>query len=572
MEVVRINEKKIVGMLLKIFKIPFTCLLLVVPFSRKVLVGLIVSIISAQSALFAQLPANVLAGYHENWKNVAITAGHANYNVINLAFALPTTNGCTCSMYYTRPPAYATDAAFMAAIDVLHSSGKKVLLSIGGATGPVYLANATDRATFETTTLAILAQYSYKIDGLDLDLETTSMSNIPGTWTMGAPAAAQTNMVTAIKNIMVSYQAATGKKMLLTAAPEVYYLNGALSSYQVGNSGGKFLPILEGLRNEMDLLYMQLYNTPGGVNDWNGVTRYEGTGDFVTSMNETIVRGFTLLGGKGTFSGWPANKIAFGLPANASGSTAGSGFVSYTDICNAVKYFKGTIAKPAGWNYTMTAAYPTLRGLMTWSINEDQTSSSPAWAFATNYVCGFPVSAPVTLISFTGKRAGDQVHLNWSTATEINNDYFSVERSSDGINFSQIANIKGHGNSTSILQYRYSDTNPLAEQSYYRLAQYDFDGTLEHSQVIEVAPSDGLSNGLLILNNPFSETLSIMPYGSAGEEEGNLTVTDCSGRIVLTKQVRMNEEYSIGQEYPSGFYVLQYLFNGETKRYKVLKQ
>lgn len=288
-------------------------------------------------------------------------------------------------------------------IDALHAQGKKVLLSIGGATAYIYLNSTTERDAFVSSVSNIMAAYSYKIDGIDLDLEkniNTGQNSMAfgSTWTMSAPAAQQTHMINAVKSIMSNYQTQTSKKMLLTAAPEAVYLMGALSSWQITNAnGGAFLPILDGLRNEIDCLHMQLYNaggSSGGIVAWNNTIYYDNGGiEFALAMNESMIKGFTLLSGKGTFASFPASKLAMGFPATSAPNAAGTGYVTPTNVCNAARYFKGEIAKPSGCTYTMSASYPTLKGLMTWSINEDSYASYP---FAGAYTCAFSsTAAPV---------------------------------------------------------------------------------------------------------------------------------------------------------------------------------
>ncbi len=523
----------------------------------------------------AQLPANVLVGYHENWNSLSLiqTGAGTNYNVINLAFGLPKTTGstgaCMCDIVYALPPAYASIAAMVTDINTLHAAGKKVLLSLGGATGPIFLGNAADQTTFINSVNTIFTAYGNKIDGIDLDLEGASMNNSnSATWTMTSPLPEQTYLINAIQSIMATYQTVTGKKMLLTMAPEVYYCTGALASGQIGSHGGIFLPVIDGLRTQLDLLHMQLYNAPGGMVAWNGITYNEGTGDFALALNETMVKGFTLLNGKGTFTGLPASKIGFGLPANTA--AAGTGFLAYADICTAAKYFKGIITTPP-WTYTMTSYHPSLRGLMTWDINLDLSSSSPTWAFASNYICAFPIPAPVTLLNFDAKRVDMNIFLNWRTTNEINNDYYSIERSSNGVSFSEIAKVKGLGTSTAGKLYEYTDNNNAIEATYYRLAQYDFDGVVHYSSIVIVEPIVD-TNGLHISINPFDNVLIVTPYGNGDRGETVITVIDYSGKLLTTKNVRINEECRIGEDYKSGFYILQSEYNGTTKRYKVVKQ
>lgn len=91
---------------------------------------------------------------------------------------------------------------------------------------------------------------------------------------------------------------------------------------------------------------------------------------------------------------------------------------------------------------------------------------------------------PVELSSFSASVSGQKVELNWITATEVNNDRFEIERSSDLVSFEQISTLKGAGTSTSPLSYSFTDEKPLAGVSYYRLKQVDFDGTFSYSDVV----------------------------------------------------------------------------------------
>ncbi len=94
---------------------------------------------------------------------------------------------------------------------------------------------------------------------------------------------------------------------------------------------------------------------------------------------------------------------------------------------------------------------------------------------------------PVKLISFTTEANGNKVSLQWSTASEINNDHFVIEKSLNGIDFSILTNIKGAGNSNSIKQYSYNDSPVNPGTIYYRLKQIDFDGKYEYLEVKAVS-------------------------------------------------------------------------------------
>jgi len=92
---------------------------------------------------------------------------------------------------------------------------------------------------------------------------------------------------------------------------------------------------------------------------------------------------------------------------------------------------------------------------------------------------------PVELLSFSGKQAGARTQLQWATTSEINNDYFTIERSINGNEFYPIGQVEGAGYSYSRLNYSFEDKNPLAE-NYYRLKQVDFNGELRYSKTISI--------------------------------------------------------------------------------------
>jgi subtilisin-like proprotein convertase family protein len=93
---------------------------------------------------------------------------------------------------------------------------------------------------------------------------------------------------------------------------------------------------------------------------------------------------------------------------------------------------------------------------------------------------------PIELLTFTAQHKFGQVFLKWSTGSEINNDFFTLERSKDAIFSEIIGFVNGAGNSAQTLHYQFIDTMPLSGLSYYRLKQTDFDGSFEYSSWIPV--------------------------------------------------------------------------------------
>ncbi len=93
---------------------------------------------------------------------------------------------------------------------------------------------------------------------------------------------------------------------------------------------------------------------------------------------------------------------------------------------------------------------------------------------------------PIELLSFTGEANGETNILKWITATEINNDFFTIERSEDAINFIELGRVNGAGNSLSLKRYSMVDTKPYANITYYKLIQTDFNGQFKPSEIIAV--------------------------------------------------------------------------------------
>lgn len=117
---------------------------------------------------------------------------------------------------------------------------------------------------------------------------------------------------------------------------------------------------------------------------------------------------------------------------------------------------------------------------------------------------------PVELTSFAASVNGNSVNLNWSTATELNNSGFDIERKSSSSSWTKIGFVAGNGTTSEVKNYSYSD-NSLGTGNYsYRLKQVDFDGTFEYSKVVEVEIVTP-NNFELSQNypNPFNPTTTI---------------------------------------------------------------
>ena len=129
-------------------------------------------------------------------------------------------------------------------------------------------------------------------------------------------------------------------------------------------------------------------------------------------------------------------------------------------------------------------------------IDNYSSSSNPfslSWGGTAGMDCS--VVLPVELVHYKGESINGANYITWETLTEINNDYFSLERSDDLINFEEIAVVQGNGNSTELQEYSFLDREILNETYYYRLKQVDFDGASAYSKIISI---DGEENVKLV--------------------------------------------------------------------------
>lgn len=139
---------------------------------------------------------------------------------------------------------------------------------------------------------------------------------------------------------------------------------------------------------------------------------------------------------------------------------------------------------------------------------------------------------PIELLSFYGKTINDKNILHWQTASEKNNDYFTLLRSKNGRDFESIGTVKGAGNSAEVVSYSLTDIKPYSNQNFYQLRQTDFDGRVSFSRIITLNSKSQVSSDLSIYPNPSASqiTLDIPGDETAGYEA---EISDVLGKIVI---------------------------------------
>lgn len=146
---------------------------------------------------------------------------------------------------------------------------------------------------------------------------------------------------------------------------------------------------------------------------------------------------------------------------------------------------------------------------------------------------------PVELVSFDAIPENGMVKLRWTTASEINNDYFTVERSANGKTFLPVQIVDGSGNTTTLRNYETVDAEPLKGLSYYRLKQTDFDGMYSYSDPVAVDFREEAVVFYLVPNPAGDETDVIFNAGHS--ESFSLQLLNAQGRPLLNEIVKAND-------------------------------
>jgi hypothetical protein len=227
--------------------------------------------------------------------------------------------------------------------------------------------------------------------------------------------------------------------------------------------------------------------------------------------------------------------------------------------------------------YTSNSTFDASSLNQMWSSGKDGAANSSIVAPAgvsivPNLIGGagtlgcFP-ALPVEMMRFTAVNKNETVVLDWSTASEKNNNKFVIERSSDGINWVSIGEVMGAGNTNSATDYTFTDVDPLNGTSYYRLRQIDADGQSSLSKILSVFTSNPL---ISVSPNPFDDVLTIV---TTSKGEVNVAIHDIQGRLLyeISKEVS-DGLLTIYPELASGAYIVKVSVGEFVEHYRVIKK
>lgn len=159
---------------------------------------------------------------------------------------------------------------------------------------------------------------------------------------------------------------------------------------------------------------------------------------------------------------------------------------------------------------------------------------------------------PVELANFSANALSNKVQLDWTTASEINTDYFQVEKSIDGINFEKVFTQKAAGNSNMALDYQGFDYEPFKGISYYRLKTVDLDGKYVYSNVVAVNFQSAFA--ISVYPNPTKDHLNVQL--SENSNEIHISIFDLTGRLVFEDHKQYTNKVEINtQNWTPGMYI-----------------
>ncbi|MBK5284111.1 MAG: T9SS type A sorting domain-containing protein, partial [Bacteroidia bacterium] len=387
-----------------------------------------------------------------------------------------------------------------------------------------------------------------------------SFNNLTMNKNVGAPSP-----VTLFNKAQVAGTLTLTKGKIITGFKELYVTNNnpvaiplvfGIQSYVIGNlrrninsSGGVYYYPL-GLNASLQYAKMDITsattipNILGFFNAWNGLPGPAGFVDGICNWDYTTSTPGFLNNGYWTFT------------ASANPTDATYDMTLYNTATN-------SMGAPPTVGFTVAKA-ATVAG--PWALNGVCDVASSSTVTRRTAMTGFSVFAtaqtgtalPITLLNFDAVTKGSGVMTTWVTSSEINNDYFVIERSQDGEHFEAVGTRKGAGNSSTTLHYSMLDVKPFAGVSYYRLRQVDFNGSESKSQLVAVS---FLENVLNVFPNP-AQTEIQYRFKSAADGIALFEIIDVLGKIYLTEQVNVQKGLNTSDAYdirylPAGVYFIQ---------------
>ncbi len=223
---------------------------------------------------------------------------------------------------------------------------------------------------------------------------------------------------------------------------------------------------------------------------------------------------------------------------------------------------------PSSWtsnNFTVTA------GNCVYMMVDGYAGNECSYDFTLTNVAGGCLLLPVEIINLTAQRVQEQIRIDWSTISETDNKYFTIERSKDAIHFEYAATVNGAGSSNTRIDYSAFDEKPYGGVSYYRLKQTDYDGNEKFSNIVSANyESSGISN---IWVTYLEEEVSFH-FDKDSDREITYSVCDVSGKLIASGKKDCtkgaNKMTLRADSYAPGMYILTLSDGNSEKQQKFI--
>lgn len=169
---------------------------------------------------------------------------------------------------------------------------------------------------------------------------------------------------------------------------------------------------------------------------------------------------------------------------------------------------------------------------------------------------------PISFLSFDAYTRGEVVEVRWITTTEVNSDFFVVQRSLDGIHFEAAAVVQAAGNSLTQIRYASTDNSPFSGRSYYRVVETDLGGNTTATNVVEVNFAAQARIEFIAYPNPTTRDHVQVLVSGAGGEQMLMRMVDLLGNVYSEETIKIDAEsyiytYPMKENLATGMYLLE---------------
>jgi hypothetical protein len=289
---------------------------------------------------------------------------------------------------------------------------------------------------------------------------------------------------------------------------------------------------------------INLLNTAAGC----GTLFIDATGTTVPANSNWMLASTALCDEALTWNGFCGSGPIYVIFQNDANWNAGGNFAN-NPSSPGTRYYRTNITTTVGTtftiDYTTDGSYPDSDGVFATFDSDGGASAS----YGDNDCILDPVLLPFELVSFYGMNNHEINSIYWQTVSEQNNDYFTLSHSTDGYNFTELAQLNGAGNSDHTLSYSFDHTRPAAGINYYRLSSTDFDGTTYQKGIIAVNTKSNLS-----FYNAITSSIEL-------SSKSSVELYSLEGRLILTSEKTTHIPFN-----ESGVYLLVNQLTGDTER------